>query len=1475
MNRLLPVFLLAAACAGIAFASNSSVITPAALLRLSTPAGNFKNLTHPSLGCGYPVYETFVVPKEPARSTAGIPPGPPANSLSITCPADTVLTLGPGACDLIFEYEVLAFDDTLEIDPVQWAGLASGEVFPLGTTVSIFVVEDLSGNTSDCSFSVTVVADTTALTCQDTVTAYLGPDCWVLLAPEDVLTGDYGCAQNIIVDADRTAPFGDGPWGAAFFEGTDRGKVYAFRATDLLSSSSCTGTVRVLDTLPPALTCPTVTVPCMLPTAHLTPTFLRDSLGIFEGFPDVFERCPGDPSIFSVDVHTDYGCDSAGVAGIVTRFWTALDASNNVSTCVQTIVLERSADAVFFPDDGTFNCTPLPLPAETGWPYFEINGYRYALSDTSVCGIVAEHTDAAQVFCGANRLINRLWTVQDACDALADPTIGAQIIEVLDEEEPVLNCPAEIVVFLLGPGCEGTIDLPDLIVGDACSPLASVTAFWNLTGSLDSLTAELSDFAGNDPAVPDTLAVFGEVPDFPVGTTTITLVATDVCGNAAECQIDLIVWDSEPPVAVCDTFLTAFLDDMGRATMPAGLFDDGSSDACSQVFFKARRAEPGTCDTLDQQWDDFVRFCCADFGDTVSIVLRVYDIPVPDGVVADTFAAGQFATCTTPIAILDLNPPQCMAPADTVVACEIFDPALAGYGDAGRSCVVDSVAMLLNYQQFDTVCSRGTIVRTFRVFDALGNSGQCTQRIIVKNDQHYFVRFPDDLVIMACDTSGNYGAPEFLTAGCENMVATFTETTVYNALDACFRIERTWKVFNACAYDSTAPLIVVPNPDPNLLPTHPDNAPGPVVSAPGTTDDWAPTIANLTPNAPTPTDFSTFWAADANGYSYKQIIRVIDLEEPIIEDCPTSGPTFTDNSANDLFLWNANFSNDPGNPAEDLCEGAVDLRITATDACFGPKLGVDFLLFLDLDGDDVPETVLSSTDLPLPGTVQYNNLNTPNYSGGLPRTYDSRAVPPNAKYQFALRADTVGRRQIARIVWHQPAVPGSDQLPQLPLGNHRVRWTVYDDCGNETTCEYAFRVETPSGTCAPTVLTIAGSVRTETGAGIADVAVQLSGTHPVLPAFTDFALTDAQGAFTFTVPTGASYGISPFRDDDPLNGVSTFDLLTINKHVLGLEALASPYKIIAADANKSNTVTTFDIVELRKLILGLYQELPNLPSWRFVPANHVFSNPDNPFAGGLPEQFDVTNLQPGNQPVHDFIGLKVGDANGNANPSLLGQETEARNRPALHLDVLDRAVAAGEVVAVSLRSDQPVLGLQGALRYAGLELLDITPSGGFSLENTAAFPDEHLLTFSWDHGGVPVLDLHFRALEAGRLRDMLLLTDRKTRSEAYSADLDLLRVALRFGDSAVLASEGLVLFQNRPNPFSEATHIGFYLPQAKPATLRVLDATGRLLWSETAHYEAGFQTVIVPGAVLGGAVGVLYYQLETDTEQAVRRMVRY
>ncbi|MBL7776100.1 MAG: hypothetical protein JNK89_08865, partial [Saprospiraceae bacterium] len=404
---------------------------------------------------------------------------------------------------------------------------------------------------------------------------------------------------------------------------------------------------------------------------------------------------------------------------------------------------------------------------------------------------------------------------------------------------------------------------------------------------------------------------------------------------------------------------------------------------------------------------------------------------------------------------------------------------------------------------------------------------------------------------------------------------------------------------------------------------------------------------------------------------------------------------------------------------------------------------------------------------------------------------------------------------------------------------------------------------------------IGGKIRTEIGKSVVDVAVQIDGTHPALPAFSLFDLTDSQGAYSFSVPTSSSYSVTPFRNSDPLNGVSTFDLLLINKHVLGLTPLASPYKIIAADANKSNTVTTFDIVELRKLVLGLYQELPANAAWRFVPVGFAFANPDNPFQGGFPESQTMVNLQQNNLPVHDFIGIKVGDVNDNVVPGVQSPGLDDRGGPPQYFDLADQELRAGSICELELKSAEPLAGFQFTLNYDGLELLDVVPGAGLTAEHFAVFPENQTLTASWDGAGQPSFQLKFKVLRSGRLSEFLQLSNRIARSEAYTPGLETAALALRFDGGPALLP-GAELYQNRPNPFGERTEIGFYLPTAQTATLRVWDAAGRLVWEQPQWYPAGFHSVALQRRDLGAAAsGFLFYELTTETGRLVRKMVGY
>ncbi|MFM8484952.1 MAG: T9SS type A sorting domain-containing protein, partial [Bacteroidota bacterium] len=130
----------------------------------------------------------------------------------------------------------------------------------------------------------------------------------------------------------------------------------------------------------------------------------------------------------------------------------------------------------------------------------------------------------------------------------------------------------------------------------------------------------------------------------------------------------------------------------------------------------------------------------------------------------------------------------------------------------------------------------------------------------------------------------------------------------------------------------------------------------------------------------------------------------------------------------------------------------------------------------------------------------------------------------------------------------------------------------------------------------------------------------------------------------------------------------------------------------------------------------------------------------------------------------------------------------------------------------------------------------------------------------------------FTAQKAGRLSDMLGVSSRITRAEAYSTANNLLDVALRYGGSTI-SGVGFELYQNQPNPFVNKTQVGFHLPEAATATLTVYDETGRTLFSQKGDFAKGYNAVTLDRALINAA-GVLYYSLKSGDCTASRKMIQ-
>lgn len=447
------------------------------------------------------------------------------------------------------------------------------------------------------------------------------------------------------------------------------------------------------------------------------------------------------------------------------------------------------------------------------------------------------------------------------------------------------------------------------------------------------------------------------------------------------------------------------------------------------------------------------------------------------------------------------------------------------------------------------------------------------------------------------------------------------------------------------------------------------------------------------------------------------------------------------------------------------------------------------------------------------------------------------------------------------------------------LGAQVVRLWVRDAAGNADFCATTVLIQESGTAICGQKAAVAGQVKTDLGQGVEEADVSLTGSHPAFFPIALYQRSSKNGDYLFSnaIPLAGEYRVTPLRNDNPLNGVTTLDLALIQKHILGTALLASPYHLIAADANHSGTVTSFDVVELRKLVLGIYDTLPNNKSWRFVDKSFVFPNPANPFQTPFPESKSVANVLASQLDNH-FVGIKIGDVNASATANSLMQ-VDDRSAGVFHLQLSNQNFEAGTVFETTLQAMAPSTGFQFTLQYAGLELLELKPQGPMSAEHFALFPSQQALTCSWNatEGAFipPAFTLRFRAMRAGRLDEALQVSSRITRAEAYAplplAGQPPLGVALRFTSPVPAQTLAFELFQNQPNPFAGQSALGFYLPQTGEATLRLADEAGRVLHTQQRLFPAGFNQFVVDAREW--PAGVYFYTVSCEQGSGVKKMV--
>lgn len=368
-------------------------------------------------------------------------------------------------------------------------------------------------------------------------------------------------------------------------------------------------------------------------------------------------------------------------------------------------------------------------------------------------------------------------------------------------------------------------------------------------------------------------------------------------------------------------------------------------------------------------------------------------------------------------------------------------------------------------------------------------------------------------------------------------------------------------------------------------------------------------------------------------------------------------------------------------------------------------------------------------------------------------------------------------------------------------------------------------------------------------------------------------VTNESGSFELEVKEGSRVQIIPDKEDDIRNGLSTMDLIMIQRHILGKQLLTSPYQLIAADANNDKKLSPTDVLYLRRIILGKLDGVDVSSSWKFVDANYVFSNKKTAYAEDYPTVKDIRYVN--KDLITDFVGVKLGDVDQSVN--VTRSSSRSADREMKLLTVEDAVLNPGDVVSIPLRmkEDMLVQGMQFALKFpAGSVDIESVSSESVLLKGEEYSVMEGEFRISWFdvegaslHQGEEFITLEVRVREKISVKDLFSVSQVEVESEMYDMNDRSYQVALAYDDN----DSGFEVYQNRPNPAQGYTKISYVTDRNTSVNLTIHDLNGKVIYAQEAQASRGVNEFEVQTDQLSG--GVLYYTISDGEQRATRKMV--
>ncbi|MFN5032660.1 MAG: beta strand repeat-containing protein, partial [Flavobacteriia bacterium] len=470
----------------------------------------------------------------------------------------------------------------------------TNQAFNVGTTVVTWTATDGSGNTTTCSFNVTVTdVELPQAICQN-ITVQLDATGVATITPADIDNGSNDACgiQPLVLDITS-------------FDCTNVGaNTVELTVTDNNNNvSTCTATVTVEDNVDPIAICQNITVQLDASgAATITPAVIdngsNDACGILN---------------LALDI-TSFDCTNVGANTVEL---TVTDNNGNTSTCTSTVTVEDNVDPIAICQnitvqlDATGAATITPADVDNG-SNDACGILNLALDITSFdCTNIGGNTVQLTVTDNNNNISTCTATITVE-DNVAPQAICQNITVQLDATGVATIAPSDIdngsndacgiqplVLDITSFDCTNVgANTVELTVTDNNNNVSTCTATvtvednvdpiaicQNITVQLDasgvaSITPAEIDNGSNDACGILNLAL--DITSFDctnVGTNTVELTVTDNNGNTTTCTSTVTVEDNVDPIAICQN-ITVQLDATGAATITPADVDNGSNDAC-------------------------------------------------------------------------------------------------------------------------------------------------------------------------------------------------------------------------------------------------------------------------------------------------------------------------------------------------------------------------------------------------------------------------------------------------------------------------------------------------------------------------------------------------------------------------------------------------------------------------------------------------------------------------------------------------------------------------------------------------------------------------------------------------------------------------------------------------------------------------------------------------------------------------------